>query len=485
MIIKGVSGRNGRVVALVLFLSFIVVPGVSAAQDGFVDLGVGLSYTLEDGSTDVDVGDNVDFTLEITNHGDVTAEDVRGGIDFPIGYVIVDHPPGCFRDDVEIFVACDIDPLAPGETTDITVTGQATESGTFEVDGGALINPSNPFSETDPQDNNFEVLMVSVGEGEEPLPMSDLAVTKDGPDFAIAGELVKYTIVVTNNGPDTATDITVRDTVLQGTTIGIINFIGEPVCTNIGPDFRELECQIDELESGESTMETVFVESVNASDAPKQLINTVTIENPELHGDTNTGNDRATSFTLLTVSADVSVTKDGPTTAVVGEEFVYTIEVTNNGPGEASGIAFDDEIPLAEINNVTSTDLDCEVVGSDGIDVASCFTTGLDSGETATASISVTPIFNDTIRNTVEVTTNSFDPDLSNNIDEAPRVTVGNPGSGGGSNPFLDASDNPLSRRDVVNKVIEWNFNGSIDGIPFTRRDIILSVIEWNIANTS
>lgn len=52
------------------------------------------------------------------------------------------------------------------------------------------------------------------------------------------------------------------------------------------------------------------------------------------------------------------------------------------------------------------------------------------------------------------------------------------------SNPFFDASGNPLSRRTVINRIIEWNTNGTIDGTPFTRREIIDFLVEWNTATS-
>ncbi|HXU46223.1 MAG TPA: hypothetical protein VN783_11910 [Thermoanaerobaculia bacterium] len=49
-----------------------------------------------------------------------------------------------------------------------------------------------------------------------PCPNSDLSIVKTGPSTIQAGDQVTYTLQVTNNGPDTATNVTVTDTLPTG-----------------------------------------------------------------------------------------------------------------------------------------------------------------------------------------------------------------------------------------------------------------------------
>jgi len=49
-------------------------------------------------------------------------------------------------------------------------------------------------------------------------------------------------------------------------------------------------------------------------------------------------------------------------------------------------------------------------------------------------------------------------------------------------NPFGDSNNDPISRQEVISKVVEWNLNGEIDGVSYTRQEIIGYVVEWNLA---
>lgn len=322
MATKGALGRNRRVIALVLFLSFVVVPGVSAAQDGFVDIAVDLDLsddTFPPPNSSVPVGDNIEFRLDITNEGTKTAEGARGGIDYPIGFAIVEFPPGCFADDIQIFAACDLPPLSPGETTEIIVTAKPTQIGTFEVVGGASLNPESPDFENDPPEDNFDDLIISVEESEEPQPMSDLAVTKQGPETAVVGENISYVIEVTNNGPNTARGISILDDLVSDSIIlpgddvedmpqvKSASTTGSGRCSIISGNrptliFEEVSCFIDQLPPGES----ITINVVVVGNTEEELTNFVEIRNPELHGDTNDANNGANVATTLSEPADVS-----------------------------------------------------------------------------------------------------------------------------------------------------------------------------------
>jgi uncharacterized repeat protein (TIGR01451 family) len=62
----------------------------------------------------------------------------------------------------------------------------------------------------------------------------------------------------------------------------------------------------------------------------------------------------------VTPAADLSVSKTGPATAKVGQTITYTIEVTNNGPQTATGVAVTDTLPKnAGFGSASSTQGSC------------------------------------------------------------------------------------------------------------------------------
>jgi hypothetical protein len=64
-------------------------------------------------------------------------------------------------------------------------------------------------------------------------------------------------------------------------------------------------------------------------------------------------------------------------------------------------------------------------------------------------------------------------------------TTFAIPGEPGGplspENPFGNAFGIPASRSTVINRIVEWNLNGEINGTSYTRQEIINFVVEWNL----
>jgi uncharacterized repeat protein (TIGR01451 family) len=140
---------------------------------------------------------------------------------------------------------------------------------------------------------------------------------------------------------------------------------------------------------------------------------------------------RVGSFTfpscLAPAEADVSLTKtDEPDPVEVGADLVYTLVVTNNGPGTASGVVVKDQIPLrSTFESVETTQGNCSVSGR----IVSCNLGTMTSGGDATITITVNPTQAGSIRNRAKVSiVDPADPVASNNVAKV-RTTVVEPGS--------------------------------------------------------
>jgi uncharacterized repeat protein (TIGR01451 family) len=53
----------------------------------------------------------------------------------------------------------------------------------------------------------------------QPLPEADLALVKSAPSASVTGGQVTYTLLVTNNGPDDVSGVTVSDALRAGETL--------------------------------------------------------------------------------------------------------------------------------------------------------------------------------------------------------------------------------------------------------------------------
>ena len=151
----------------------------------------------------------------------------------------------------------------------------------------------------------------------------------------VPGTSTTYTIVVTNGGPSTATNVSVSDALPAGVTT--FTWSGNGRSNVSGP----LSDTIASLLPGASVTYTVVV-AIDPS-VTGTLTNTVTVA---AANDTNPANNSATDTDTLTPQYDVSVTKTDHLSSVVpGTSTTYTIEVTNGGPSTATSISVSDPLP--------------------------------------------------------------------------------------------------------------------------------------------
>ncbi len=185
-------------------------PSDNSAQAPFrVSESADLAITKTVTPTVAAPGDTVTYTITVTNNGPNTAHDIRAveptrSVE---DFLTVVPSRGTFRTSSREWV---IGTLAPGESATLTIEAVVGPvSGTF-VNTATIIQSSLP----DPDlTNNSDQAVLTV-------PGADLAVTKTSntATVPIGGEVV-FTIQATNRGPDTATGVTVNDTIPAGLTL--------------------------------------------------------------------------------------------------------------------------------------------------------------------------------------------------------------------------------------------------------------------------
>lgn len=120
--------------------------------------------------------------------------------------------------------------------------------------------------------------------------------------------------------------------------------------------------------------------------------------------------------------ADVELTKSvDPTNPAPGENIVYTLTATNNGPGDATGVVVTDDLPMG----VTYQSNDC---GASFTDPTVTWNVGaLANGASAVCNVTATvDVASGDLVNNASVSAGSNDPVPANNTASA-QVTVGQP----------------------------------------------------------
>jgi len=134
-------------------------------------------------------------------------------------------------------------------------------------------------------------------------PTADLSVTKtDSPDPVIRGNNITYTVVVTNNGPSRATNVSLSDTVPSDTMFVSNSGAAGWSCTNPptkgpGAGTGPITCTTSSLVSGASATFTILVSVKPGTREGTVITDTATVTSST--SDPNTGNNSATATTTV------------------------------------------------------------------------------------------------------------------------------------------------------------------------------------------
>ncbi|MEG4009599.1 DUF4347 domain-containing protein, partial [Microcoleus sp. Pol1C5] len=281
----------------------------------------------------------ITYTITSTNNGPNSAESVLIQDPLPEGLTFVSTDNGgSFNPTTRTVIWPAIPTLANGASETRTIT--ATVSPTLSA---PLTNTAYSTSSTfDPNlANNNSSQPISQVSTTIVAALADLVTTKTGTTAAAPGETVTYTISTVNNGPSTAENVTVTDSIVPGLTI--VSLSNEAVY-NADTGIVTFPA-IPSLPSGAPAINTVrFIAPASASGS---VTNTArnTSATPDPFPENNNGTDPlATVTTTLTPSADVVTSKTGTTAAAPGEIVTYTISTVNNGPSTAENVTITDTI---------------------------------------------------------------------------------------------------------------------------------------------
>src|SRR5206468_2605261 len=177
----------------------------------------------------------------------------------------------------------------------------------------------------------------------------DVTVTKAAAQITIsAGDQATYTITVTNNGPGDAANVTLTDTVpgavaAPGWTVGGAN--GASCAPNPVAGGTLLTCNFGTVAAGQSRTITL---TATTTPANCPVINNSAHVSASNEAAAQQGNNDAGPVPINVNCPDVTVTKAAAQITIsAGDQATYTITVTNNGPGDATGVTLTDTVPSA------------------------------------------------------------------------------------------------------------------------------------------
>ena len=279
---------------------------------------LGITQTV---NSPVNVGNTVTYTVTVKNNGPNTAHNIRIQDIIPAGFTAVTSL-GSYSNGIWAITSLD-----NGATATLTITGTATSS-------MAGLTTSNTATELDQAE-----------EYTSPLPTSTAGVYTKKADVALTqttsstpvnvGDTVTYTVTATNHGPDTATNINIRDIIPSGLT----NVVVTP---SAGTTYSNGIWTIPNLINGGIATLTI------AGKAGADMAGLTTANTATRTSQTEYNSQAATSTSsgIYVKKADVVITNTASSSKLnVGQTGTFTITVTNNGPDTATNIVINDPLP--------------------------------------------------------------------------------------------------------------------------------------------
>lgn len=178
-------------------------------------------------------------------------------------------------------------------------------------------------------------------------PSADLTVTQTADHATMqSGDLLTYTLTVTNNGPDTAQAVTLSDAVSQDLT-------GAQYSADDGTTWLPWTGTLNLGTMDSTTSHSILIRGIVSSTAVGIISNTATVESltsdPDPHNNSSVVNTSVTPpqpEIQPNPSADLSITKrTSAKLAYPGNLLTYAIQVTNNGPDAAASVVISDTAP--------------------------------------------------------------------------------------------------------------------------------------------
>jgi uncharacterized repeat protein (TIGR01451 family) len=340
--------------------------------------------------------------------------------DLPAGVTFVSATPSqgtCSQSNGT--VTCPLGTLA--STGSASVDVKIRPQGEGSITNSASV--SSDIFEPNPADNSASATTTVT-------PAADLSITKsDSPDPIAAGQLLTYTLTAHNDGPSSATGVQVDDNLASGVNFSSATPSQGTCSENTGTAGGTVSCLLGTIASGQGATIDIKVRPQNDG----SITNTAGISSEIF--DPSSADNSASADTAITPAADLSLTNDdSPDPVPAGQLLTYTLTAHNSGPSGGSGVQLSDSLPAGvTFHSATPSQGTC----SESSGTVDCALGAIASGQSATVDIEVRPSGEDSLTNTAGVSSDTFDPNTSDNSASATTTVTA------GADLALTNSDSP------------------------------------------
>ncbi|PWL39515.1 hypothetical protein DKG77_01375 [Flagellimonas aquimarina] len=301
---------------------------------------IDLSLTKDVDNSNPDVNSNVVFTLTVANSGPSDATSVEVTDLLPSGFAyVLDDGGGDYTSGTGVW---DVGSLISGATETLNITATVNVTGNYtnvaevtahdQADSDST--PNNGVAGEDDQDD----AVVNA------RPLVDISVTKTADDLTPnVGDQIVFTVSVLNDGPNDATNVVVTDFLESG-----YEFVSAVPSNGVYEPLNG-SWTIGNLANGAS--ETIVITANVLPNGDYTNIAELTdltetdIDSEPANND-DTEDDQQTIEPIPVLVSDLVLRKSVDVLSpLVGEEVIFNISITNNGPSDVTGVEVLDLLP--------------------------------------------------------------------------------------------------------------------------------------------
>ena len=315
---------------------------ITIKSEPIVDLNI--TKMVDFGNGTVNVGDYVQFTIRVVNEGpcDATNVTVIEKLSSLLNMTTCTVYGGSYNVTTGIWYIGD---LPANASASLTIGATVKSNGTIS---NFVVVTSNE-NDTNTSNNNDTIDNITA------LPVVDLNITKTvNASYVNATDKVSFTITVHNNGPSNATKVNVTE-ILDKNVFKLISNHTDAGYYNLTGGYW----YIGNLNAN-ATVNLTLVCQVLIDGTFRNYVNVTSYENETAPGD-NWAEVWLTAYKLV----DIVITKEVNVTKVnVTDKVKFTINVTNKGPSNATGVFVGENIDTHYLRLVSSNATVSEFVGN-------------------------------------------------------------------------------------------------------------------------
>ena len=333
-----------------------------------------LSISISAAPTPGGAGQPLTCTVTVTNHSSLLVERARVDLGLPGGSLFIASLPSECEQTSLTQVLCAVEQLASGNSRDLAIVVFPAFAGT-DAASARIYTTDSGFTDVDPSNDSAQVRF-----GVDVVGGADLALAVTvSPQGVSVGEPLTYSITVTNNGPEAATEVVVTDELREH-----LSFTSASTgCTAAGT-LVTCASQVGSLPPGASETFVIVATTTGAGPAYNLAAVTSGVDDQDfLNGAVSNITPVAGPESDLSLSVS-----DFLDPGTVGQSVTYQFTITNHGPDAADAVAFRARtIGHADFVSLAPSQESCAQTG----DSLTCDLATLGRGGTATVDLVVTP----------------------------------------------------------------------------------------------